>query len=122
MECTLDIKLSTSDIISILALLVAGLSALYARWTWSEAEKANKISLLGHRKEIYDAFFELKMHMMQKAETANIAKFQNSIITPRMQKSTYQLTWQKTSTNTTTLAFGSRKAIDLMAEYHMKQA
>lgn len=74
MECTLDIKLSASDIVSILALLVAGLSALYARWTWSEAEKANKISLLGHRKEIYDAFFELKMHMMQKAETANISE------------------------------------------------
>ncbi len=72
MECIFEIKLDTSDVIALLALLVAGLSALYARWSWSEAKKANQISLLGHKKEIYDAFFELKMHMARKAEFASL--------------------------------------------------
>jgi len=40
-----------TDIIALLALLVAGLSALYARWSWREAKKANNISLLGHKKK-----------------------------------------------------------------------
>jgi len=73
-----EIKLNTSDVIALLALLVAGLSSLYARWSWREAKKANQISLLGHKKEIYDAFFELKMHMTQKAELAEqgeVSKF-----------------------------------------------
>ena len=70
MACIFEIKLDTSDVIALLALLVAGLSALYARWAWCEAKKANQISLLGHKKEIYDAFFELKMHMTRKAEFA----------------------------------------------------
>lgn len=69
-----EIKLGTSDVIALLALLIAGLSALYARWSWREARKSNKISLLGHKKEIYDAFFELKMHMNQKAEFAEMGE------------------------------------------------
>jgi hypothetical protein len=72
MTCIFDIKLSTSDVIALLALLVAGLSALYARWSWREARKANQISLLVQKKEIYDAFFALKIHMTQKAEFAEM--------------------------------------------------
>lgn len=69
-ECQLEIP----DIIAIVAVLVAGLSALYARWAWAEAKRANEITLSGHKKEIYDAFFELKMHMQQKAEFAEISE------------------------------------------------
>lgn len=72
MACMYEIKLSTSDVIALLAMLVAGLSALYARWSWTEAKKANRISLLEYKREIYDAFFELKMHMVQKAEFAEL--------------------------------------------------
>lgn len=78
MGCIFEIKLGPSEVIALLALLLAGLSALYARWSWSEAKKANQISLLGHKKEIYNAFFELKMHMTQKAELAEpgeVSKF-----------------------------------------------
>lgn len=74
MGCIFEIKMGASDVIALLALLLAGLSALYARWSWSEAKKANQISLLGHKKEIYDAFFELKMHMTQKAEFAELGE------------------------------------------------
>lgn len=74
MACIFEIKLETSDVIAILAFLVAALSALYARWSWREAKKSNQISLLGHKKEIYDAFFELKMHIMQKAQFAEIGE------------------------------------------------
>lgn len=72
MPCIFEIELSTSDVIALLAMLVAGLSALYARWSWREARRANQISLLGHKKEIYDAFFAPKMHMTQKAEFAEM--------------------------------------------------
>lgn len=74
MACIFEIKLGAPEVIAILALLVAGLSALYARWSWREARRANQISLLGHKKEIYDAFFELKMHMTQKAEYAELSE------------------------------------------------
>lgn len=73
-----EIKLSTSDAIALLAMFVAALSALYARWSWKEAVKSNQISLLGHRKEIHDAFFALKTHMLQKsafAEMQEVSKF-----------------------------------------------
>lgn len=78
MPSTFEINLSTSDLISIAAALVAALSALYARWSWHEAKRANKISFLQHQKEIWDAFFELKMHMTQKAmcaESQEVSKF-----------------------------------------------
>lgn len=71
---TCELNLGASDIIAIVAALVAGLSALYARWAWSEARRSNEISLSGHRKEIYDAFFEIKMHMQQKAEFAELSE------------------------------------------------
>ena len=74
MECILEIKLGLSDAIALGALILAGLSALYARWSLNEAKKANKISLLSYRKEVYDAFFELKMHMIIKAEFAELGE------------------------------------------------
>ncbi|MHA2879627.1 hypothetical protein ACXZ7R_24975 [Vibrio campbellii] len=67
-----------SDATAVFSLVVAALSAVYARWAWSEAKKANEISLHTHQKEIYDAFFELKMHMTQKwdsAEVSSVSKF-----------------------------------------------
>ena len=74
MACIFEIKLGTSNVIAILALLVAGLSALYSHRSWREAKRSNQISLLGHKKEIYDAFFDLKMHMTQKAEFSEIGE------------------------------------------------
>lgn len=75
---TSEINLDTSDIVAIVSALVAALSSLYARWAWGEARRANEISLSGHRKEIYDAFSDLKIHMQQKAEFAEpyeVSKF-----------------------------------------------
>ena len=74
MPCIFEIKLGTSDVIALLALLVAVLSALYARRSWRDSRKSNEISLLAHKKEIYDAFFELKMHMNQKVEFAEMGE------------------------------------------------
>lgn len=71
-------SLGTSDAIAILAALVAGLSALYARRAADGAKRANELALLSHRKAIYDAFFELKMHMEQRAlrpDMEQVAKF-----------------------------------------------
>lgn len=71
-------NLNTSDWIAFAAILVASLSALYTRWAWREAKKANEISIHSHKKEIYDAFLELKTHMVQKADFAelqNVSKF-----------------------------------------------
>lgn len=71
-ECQINMELS--DIVAILAILVAGLSALYARLAWREAKRANEMSLSWHKKEIYDSFFELKMHMQKNAELAEISE------------------------------------------------
>ena len=62
--------MNNSDWLALAAILVAALSALYTRWAWSEANKANKINLHSHKKEIYDAFFQLKIYMGQKADFA----------------------------------------------------
>lgn len=87
MKCIFNISLSTSDIIAILAFLAASLSALYARWSSLEAKKANQISLLSGRKEIYIAFFNLKMHMEQYCDSAKlveVSKFYYSVINSQM--------------------------------------
>ena len=63
-----------SDIIAFLSFLTSVLSALYARWCWYEARKVNLISLHKYKKEIYDAFFNLKMHMNQKSPFADITE------------------------------------------------
>jgi len=69
-HCTFN--LNTSDLIAILAILISCLSARYANLSLRENKKANKISLLAHIKEIYDAFFDLKMHMLGKSEFAEL--------------------------------------------------
>lgn len=77
-ECVLS--LGTSDVIAVLAALVAGLSALYARWAAEEAKRANELALLPPRKAIYDAFHELKTHMTQKGlhpDIEQVSKFYN---------------------------------------------
>jgi hypothetical protein len=74
MNWVFDMNLSASDIIAIFALLVAGLAALYARWSSIEAKKANQISLISGRKEIYIAFIDLKMHMLQNQQSAQLAE------------------------------------------------
>ncbi|MDV5168815.1 hypothetical protein [Photobacterium rosenbergii] len=62
-----------SDAASIISLVVAGLASLYSRWAWSEAKRANALSLHKHQKDIYDSFLELKMHMAQYSDTADIS-------------------------------------------------
>ena len=87
MNCIFNISLSTSDIIAILAFFVTSLSALYARWSSIEAKKANQISLLSGRKEIYIAFFNLKMHMQQYCDSAQlveVSKFYYSVINSQL--------------------------------------
>jgi hypothetical protein len=46
--------MSQSDFISLAALAVALLAALYARWAANEAKRANEISLHIHKVEIYE--------------------------------------------------------------------
>ncbi len=78
MNCILDLKINSSDVIAILAILVSTLSAIYARYSWAEAKKANAISLLSYRQDIYMAFVELKDYMcvkMQNAEFSEVQKF-----------------------------------------------
>lgn len=74
MQFILDMNLGRSDAIAFLSFLVAGLSALYTRWSWKETKKANQITLIKEKKEIYDAFFELKMHMSQNAQFAELSE------------------------------------------------
>jgi hypothetical protein len=65
-----DITLTSSDIVATLAALIAGLSTLYARWAWKEANRSNELSLLNHRKDIFDALYDLNMHITQKGQFA----------------------------------------------------
>lgn len=72
------LAMDASDIIAVLAALIAGLSALYARWAALQAKRSNELSLLAHRKAIYDAFHELRMHMLQRGlrpEKEQVSKF-----------------------------------------------
>ncbi len=75
-ECLLTFD--KSDMIALLAVLIAGLSALYARWAAMQAKRANELALLNHRKAIYDAFHELRMHMQQRGvrpDLEQVSKF-----------------------------------------------
>ncbi|WP_141699175.1 hypothetical protein [Candidatus Thiosymbion oneisti] len=56
-----------SESLSVLSILVAGLSALYARHSWQEAIKANTISNHERKREIYNAFDTLKFAMLREA-------------------------------------------------------
>lgn len=66
--------LDLSDGVALSSALVAVLSAIYARRSAAEARRSNEISLLKHRREIYDAFFELKMHMQHQGESADLSE------------------------------------------------
>lgn len=70
MDCSFEI--SASDVFAVLALVISLFSAVFSYFSSKAAKKANEISLLGRKKEIYDAFFELKMHMTQHAEFAQL--------------------------------------------------
>lgn len=73
MEC-----LDASDWIALAALVVSIAAAYFAKKASESADKANYISLHAHQKEIYDAFFELKMHITSKAafsELQAVSKF-----------------------------------------------
>jgi hypothetical protein len=63
---------TNSDWIAYASALVAILSAIYSYRAVNEAKKANALSLFHHRKEIYDAFYELKMHMVAYGESSDI--------------------------------------------------
>ncbi|MDO6526949.1 hypothetical protein Q4519_14780 [Motilimonas sp. 1_MG-2023] len=79
---TCTINLNVSDLVAIISLLVAALSAIYARRATIEASRANEISLLTHRESIYDAFLDLKMHLQHKgykAELSEVTKFYCSL-------------------------------------------
>lgn len=81
-ECSLEV----SDILATVALLIALLSANYARLALRESNRANEISLSVHRKEIYAAFSELKLHMDVKAEMAEkpeVQRFYNTFHTAK---------------------------------------
>ena len=59
--------MDTSDILALVALLVACLSALYARRAWREAHRANDINAHDRKLEVYRAFDALRFAMLQKA-------------------------------------------------------
>lgn len=78
MSCIFDLKFSLSDIIALFALFVAICSAIYAYKSWTETRKSNWISLSSSINEIYDAFYDLKMHIASKpqfAEVSEVSKF-----------------------------------------------
>lgn len=67
-------NIEKSDLIAIAAFLVSLLAALYTRRAWIEANRANELTLLKHRKEILDAFIALKSHMIQNGNTALLSE------------------------------------------------
>ena len=67
-----------SDCIALVAFLVAALSALYSRWTWSEAKKANDISRINtlitlreHYSELMNKEFENSKRWLKNKENKN---------------------------------------------------
>lgn len=65
-------------VISIAALLVSLLSALYSRWVWSEQKKANDIAVHNRKLEIYKSFESLRFALLQHGTSVpleEVAKF-----------------------------------------------
>ena len=60
--------LQPQDWIALLSFAGAALSAIYARWTFSEAKKANQIAIHTHQKEIFDAFVSFRGEFLQVGE------------------------------------------------------
>lgn len=106
MNCLFEFKMRITDTIALLTLLVAGLSALYARWSWRESNKANNISLLGNRKEIYYVFYELKMHTILKAQFAGPGEVSKFYYHQKNTKIYLPSDLAEDIENTMTLAFG----------------
>jgi len=69
--------MGVSDKISIIAVLIAVLSAIYSRWAVYEAKTANRISKHERQLEIYNSFCELRLAMLQKATGINYADTAN---------------------------------------------
>ena len=69
-ECA--INWSTSDVLAIVSVLIAGASALIAYISAREAKTANKLTLYAHRLPTYQAFIELSMHMLAKRRSAEV--------------------------------------------------
>ncbi|WP_022653144.1 hypothetical protein [Aquaspirillum serpens] len=64
--------------VSVASFLVSIASAVFAKITSNAAKKANDINLHVYQKKIYDAFLELRMHMIMKsisAEMSEVSKF-----------------------------------------------
>lgn len=61
--------MNISDLIALGSFLVALLAAVYARWAWREARRANDIAAHAKRMEIYKAFDALRFAMVQKADS-----------------------------------------------------
>lgn len=64
--------LETSDVISIFAFIFTVIAVVVAAAAAGQAKKANNLTLLKPRKEVYDAFVKLKAHMTQHAQYADI--------------------------------------------------
>lgn len=64
--------MDVSDWIAFLSFLGALLSALYARWTFNEAKKANNIAIHQHQIEIFDSFTDLRSEINQLGENFNL--------------------------------------------------
>ncbi|MBR8844732.1 hypothetical protein [Pseudoalteromonas sp. JC3] len=63
--------------LAVIAILVAILSAHYARKALGETKRSNVIALHSSKKEIYDAFLHLKSHMEQKADGVELTAVSN---------------------------------------------
>ena len=58
---------TTDNWIALLAAAIAGLSALYSRWSAREAKRANRIAIHEFHREFYEAFDELDRRIYHKA-------------------------------------------------------
>lgn len=65
-------NLNTSDMTALLSAIAAAFSAWYACQTWSEAKRSNEINLSTPKKTIFDAFFSLRMHMLEQQKNASL--------------------------------------------------
>jgi hypothetical protein len=60
--------METSEYIAIVASLVALLSAIYARWTWKEAKKANNIARINTLLTLKQHYSELQQTEHEKSK------------------------------------------------------
>lgn len=61
-----------SDVIAFLCFLCAGLAALYARWAWGEARRANELSVHSNRMNIYRALHNLRFSVQAYGVTIEL--------------------------------------------------